>query len=155
MPKWLPKTRLYVSLDRFGLEGAAAVIEARVAELGGRPQQETVADRAARFSRRANLRTLQRNFLKNETGVHAAVNDFENFSVTLEATVSAMKATGVSLTTKRSNEFRIVSGIAPVNLIASFRPHYANVLDDAYLTLEIFKGFPRLPWLLRFNRGGN
>lgn len=83
------------------------------------------------------------------------MNFFENFSVTLEATVSAMKATGVSITTKRSNEFRIVSGIAPVNLIASFRPHYANVLDDAYLTLEIFKGFPRLPWLLRFNRGGN
>ena len=53
MPPWLPKTRLYVGLQRWGIEAAAAVIEARVAELGGNPREEIRAhphrhDQAAR-----------------------------------------------------------------------------------------------------------
>jgi hypothetical protein len=59
MPPWLPKTRLYVGLQRWGVQAAAAVIEARVAERGGNPRDETVEERAARFARAADLRQRQ------------------------------------------------------------------------------------------------
>ncbi len=48
MPAWLPKTQLYYGLERFGLDGAAGVIEARIQAQGGEPHVESVADRAAR-----------------------------------------------------------------------------------------------------------
>ena len=48
-PPWLPRTRLYFGLSKFGLQGAAAVIEKRIQELGGEPTVESVQDRAARL----------------------------------------------------------------------------------------------------------
>jgi hypothetical protein len=47
-PKWLPKNRLWIGLDRWGIESAAGVIEARVQEFGGKIKNETIADIAAR-----------------------------------------------------------------------------------------------------------
>ena len=55
VPPWLPKTRLWFGLDRFGLTGAAAVIEARIQELGGEPRVESITDRAARLQRARDL----------------------------------------------------------------------------------------------------
>lgn len=56
MPPWVPRTRLYVGLARWGLPGAAAVVEARVAERGGSTREESIEDRAARFKREADLK---------------------------------------------------------------------------------------------------
>lgn len=39
-PKWLPRYRLWNGLDRWGVGGAAAVIEARVQELGAEYQAD-------------------------------------------------------------------------------------------------------------------
>jgi hypothetical protein len=142
MPPWLPKTRLYVGLERWGIESAAAVIESRLAERGGQPYQETIGDRAARFARANKLKQLQTNFQKSEIGVRAANVAYEEFSAALEISTSKLKDVGVSLTTKRSNQLRIVSGISPINLIADFRPFYANDLEGAHLTLAYYKGFP-------------
>ena len=51
IPNWLPKARIWYNLERFGLDGAAAVLEARVQERGGTAVQETLADRAVRLRR--------------------------------------------------------------------------------------------------------
>jgi hypothetical protein len=140
MPPWLPKTRLYVGLERFGIESAAGVIESRVTERGGEAQQETVTDRAARFARAAKLKDMKREFQKSHVGVNASKKAYEDFSVALETL-----AASTNLKSQRSHQFRIVSGISPINLIADFHPVYSNVLDDAKLRLDYFKGFPQLP----------
>src|SRR5215813_6963323 len=51
IPPWLPKTRIWFDLERFGLNGAATLLEARVQEHGGTAVQETLADRAVRLRR--------------------------------------------------------------------------------------------------------
>jgi hypothetical protein len=51
LPKWLPKNKIWVGLDRWGEEGAASVIEARVQEFGGTPKEATAIDRANRLER--------------------------------------------------------------------------------------------------------
>ncbi len=51
VPKWLPRTQLWMGLERWGVNGAAGVIEARVQELGGAPAVESVEDRAKRLER--------------------------------------------------------------------------------------------------------
>src|SRR3990172_9377256 len=49
VPKWLPRTQLWVGFKRWGVVGTASVIEARIEELGGEPHEETVQERAARL----------------------------------------------------------------------------------------------------------
>src|SRR5262245_10017305 len=50
-PAWVPKTRIWYNLERFGLDGAAAVLESRIQDRGGNAVIETLADRAARLRR--------------------------------------------------------------------------------------------------------
>lgn len=46
-PKWLPRNRLWVGLERWGIESAASVIEAKVQEAGGTVLELSMADIAA------------------------------------------------------------------------------------------------------------
>ncbi|SRR6266571_1371518 len=48
-PQWLPPTRLWANLERFGVEGAAAAIDNRLAEEGAISQPETVEKKAERL----------------------------------------------------------------------------------------------------------
>jgi hypothetical protein len=48
VPEWLPRTRLWLDLERYGEEGAAAVIESRVQAAGGTPREETAIEIMAR-----------------------------------------------------------------------------------------------------------
>lgn len=72
VPKWLPKNRIWVGLDRWGVSGAASVIEARVQEAGGSPRSETVEDLAARLKREIAFSKERTRFLHSEDGVRAA-----------------------------------------------------------------------------------
>ena len=48
VPVWLPKNRLWIGLDRWGIEGAASIIDARIQEFGGDVKIETVTDKVQR-----------------------------------------------------------------------------------------------------------
>jgi hypothetical protein len=60
MPIWLPKTRIYFNLKRWGAKGLAPVIEAKIQELGGQNRAETLEDQAAKI-KRAIQREKERN----------------------------------------------------------------------------------------------
>ena len=47
LPDWLPRTRLYIGYERYGPQGAMAVIEERAALAGGRIAPDTVQSLAA------------------------------------------------------------------------------------------------------------
>lgn len=145
MPPWLPKTRLYVGLQRWGMEAAAAVIESRAAERGSNPREESVAERAERLRRARALKEKQEQFQSSEKGVQSAIASYEQFSCAIEEHVQRISETGIKLAAKRSQQFRIISGLPPCSTVCSFRPFYSNSLQDAHLLVEIFKGFPSLP----------
>ena len=145
MPPWLPKTRLYVGLERWGIEAAAAVVESRAAERGSNPREESVAERADRLRRARDLKEKQEQFQSTETGVQSAIQAYEGFSRAIEQHAEQISGAGIKITAKRSQEFRILTGLSPCNAICGFRPYYSNSLQDAYLLVDVFKGFPRLP----------
>jgi hypothetical protein len=66
IPDWLPKTRIWYDLPRFGLDGAAAVLAARVQDRGGTAVPETLPDRAARLQRDQEL-SQQRDAFQHAT----------------------------------------------------------------------------------------
>lgn len=45
LPNWVPKTRLWFGLERFGIEGAIAVIEAKIVDTGGEVKVLSTADK--------------------------------------------------------------------------------------------------------------
>jgi hypothetical protein len=55
LPAWLPKTRLWYNLERFGDAGLQAVIEQLIQERGGNTKPETLAERAERMQREIKL----------------------------------------------------------------------------------------------------
>jgi hypothetical protein len=98
VPPWLPKTRLWFGLERFGLEGLAAVIEARIQELGGGPTVESVSDRAARLQRSIELKETRQNFRDSDKGVRDAKAAFQRLITALEARCAEVAAAGGKLT---------------------------------------------------------
>ena len=145
MPPWLPKTRLYVGLQRWGIECAAATIEARATERGSTPHEETATERAARLRRSLDLKKKQKQFQSTEAGVQSAIQAYEDFSLAIEKHAESIVAAGVKIESKRSQEYRIVTGLRPCSMICSFSRYYINSLENTYLSVEIFKGIPHLP----------
>jgi hypothetical protein len=75
-PKWLPKARIWIGLERWGLDAAAGFIEARVQELGGSPHEESVEELAARLHKQNEFAEQRRNFLRSEPAVQLANTEF-------------------------------------------------------------------------------
>ena len=96
-PPWLPRTRLYFGLSKFGLQGAAAVIEKRIQELGGEPTVESVQDRAARLQRAQDLKTARKRFHDSEEGVRQANDAFKVLTSTLQIRASEIASANPSL----------------------------------------------------------
>lgn len=55
LPMWVPKTRLWYNLERFGDTGLLAVIEQLIQEQGGDTKPETLAERGERMQREIKL----------------------------------------------------------------------------------------------------
>ncbi|WP_322414432.1 hypothetical protein [Mesorhizobium huakuii] len=143
-PAWLPPTRLYVGFERWGLEGAAAVIEQRVLDEDGTSRPETVMESAARLKRATELKIAQQQFERSHEGTAKANAAYEEFSEALKAGTEVVRSSGVNVEYKTSQHFRIVS-CDPVNLICSWYPHYMNSIEDIDLHATFYKGFPELP----------
>lgn len=152
VPKWLPRTRLWIGLHRWGTSGAASVIEARVQEYGGEPREETVQDQAKRLARTMEFKERRNRFLTSDEGVSASKRAFEDIAAELQALVEGVSASGksVTLTLKRSGRHIVVLGFK-LGLSIIWRPKYANTLDDAELNVAIWDGHPPFPGIMRFD----
>jgi len=76
VPEWVPKTRLWYNLPRFGIKGAASLLEARIEERGGAAVEETIADRAARLQRAQKLAQDKQAFARSYEGVNASIEAY-------------------------------------------------------------------------------
>jgi hypothetical protein len=143
VPKWLPRTQLWLGLNRWGVAGAASVIEARVEELGGEPREETVAERAARLDRSLRFSERRHQFLTSYAGVKAANEEFEALGKEIERLIALIgeSLNSISLSMKTAPRQIVVLGLG-VGLSIDWQYTYSNTLDDAKLTLALWNGHP-------------
>ena len=144
IPQWLPKTQLYYGLDRFGLNGAAAVVEARIQELGGEPSIETIEDRAARLQRSKDLAQAKKQFRESEAGVDQAKEAFSELITAISEKISTIAKHNSSLSRlglKRFHGAWELSGIG-LTMMLDQKINYGDTLDGSQLTAAIFKGTP-------------
>ena len=65
LPKWIPKTYIWLDYPRFKTEGAIAVIEHKVKEAGGQIRPETIEDKAERLKRHIIAEKERKKFLES------------------------------------------------------------------------------------------
>ncbi len=108
LPKWVPSNRIWIGLDRWGLQGAASVIEARITEAGGEPRTETAFDQAVRMARQAGRQEERASFLHSERGVAAAEAEVSRLLDCVESDVAQInKAASLFRLTVQRRQMRI------------------------------------------------
>lgn len=151
VPKWLPRTQLWVGIKRWGISGAASVIEARIQELGGEPHEETVTERASRLERSLKFSERRQRFLGSEQGVSAANKEFDSLRIELEQLISIIKST-TSLSYKLKFVPQKIVILAPrfPAVSVDWRYHFANTLAEAQLDITLWNGHPPFPGVMHF-----
>lgn len=97
VPDWVPKPRLWYDWPRWGVKGAASVIEARIAELGARPREESVLDHAARMQREIEFQKQRRQFADSPAGVSQSDESFYKIAGEFERLRDEMATMGTEL----------------------------------------------------------
>lgn len=142
LPKWLPKNRIWIGLDRWGIEGAASVIEARVQEAGGSPKEETIKDRVNRLRNEIDAEKDRKQFLDSPEGVKFANDEVNKLFGFLEQAIknTSGSKSSVSLTISVGGRECAING---EGFSARFKWQllYSNVLSDSVLYLDLFDGY--------------
>lgn len=149
VPAWLPKNRLYVGLERWGIEGAAAAIEARFSELGGSVHAETLEGIAMRAAQKLDFKRRREEHLSTVGGVTAQRASYEAVCAELVSGVEKLKTLmpAIGLTVKQTNSggrgaLALLSN--PAAMSVTWRLQYSNVLEGANLEATLWRGHP--PW---------
>lgn len=141
VPKWLPRTRIWVGLDRWGLEGAASVIEARVQEAGGTPRKESVEERAARLKRELATERERQQFLNSSQGVKAALSETEILIQEIGRISQTIADPAAQLTFRFEFNDRMCALYSHgYTLTVAFHLQWANTLEQSSLRIALWKG---------------
>jgi hypothetical protein len=101
VPKWLPRNRIWIGLERWGIEHAATVIESRVQEAGGNPRELTVADIAQLAIDERRQAGERAAFLNSPEGVQAASREFDSLFDEVQRVCA--QSSGLLVNPKRNN----------------------------------------------------
>ena len=83
-PVWYPDTWIWGDLQRYGIDGAASVIEARVREVGGMIQSRSAVDDAIKLQHEIVFETERKTWRGSTEGVLRAQQELETLFVELK-----------------------------------------------------------------------
>jgi len=142
LPEWIPRTRIWIGLERWGIESAAGVIEARVQEAGGETHEESIQDHMARIERQRAFSEKREKFLFSQEGVDKADKEIRTlFSAVRENAESIsfeVHEEDTKMWTRRilnvlSSGFRVV---------LDWKIARNNTLRDSKLIISVYRGSP-------------
>ena len=140
-PNWLPKNRIWIGLERWGIDGAAGVIEARVQESGGELRPETAVVRAARVDREMRENREKKAFFESPEGVREAAEECRALLNALAELAHEIGETASGIrVSAQSDQRRCVIWANALSLHVAWRPQYTNTLADAKLVVHIAVG---------------
>lgn len=142
VPKWMPKTQLYVGLDRWGVEAAAAVIEAAVQRQGGEARPETSSDQADRMRRHRQFEQDQNNFRNGPSGIAAARTAWAMLKEELPQKTKALADGSLPITARVGREQEVFVYGLGAWMVVEWRQTYSNTLNSSFLSVEFWNGPP-------------
>lgn len=139
MPKWLPNTRIYFGFDKYGVEGLAPVIEAKVQESGGQVRSETLDDKLDKIKRTRQLHDERVRYLSSKDAYNDAINEIDILYLVIEKKINEIEKSEIvsfnNLKKDRHREFEV--NYLNYKLIFLWEICYRNILKDSKLTVEI------------------
>jgi hypothetical protein len=152
IPRWLPKTQIWIDLERWGLEGAASVIESRVQQEGGEPRVESIHDQAARIKRQRDCEEKRKKFLNSIEGVKCAEDNIQQlFNLTQSLIKKISSDNKIPLVAHRRDKFTLDFSSDNIWIALDWLRTWGNTLDNSKLRLRMTKGIPDRPRVLNFN----
>lgn len=150
VPDWLPAAQIWVDFNRFGIEGTAAVIEARIQDAGGQVHQETLEEHAQRTKRAIEFAKRREKFQWDE-GVRMAQQEVAKLKLALESRAEIVKnSSSIQLSvqhTRWGSVYLIGLGCA---LGVLWKQQVINHLRDAFLDVALFTHRPAGPGEFQF-----
>jgi hypothetical protein len=144
LPSWIPKKQSWLGFNRWGVEGMAAVIDARVQQAGGPTHEETPLERAQHLERERVFEEERQAFLNSQEGVRAAqselaklFNDIDRISNEINKTTRK-----ISIHLER-DEKNLVLSAHGLSLDVTWVLRSPNTLEKSALHVMLWRGlFP-------------
>jgi len=142
-PDWLPKNRIWIGLERWGIESAASVIESRVIEFDGTVHEETIEDIAAKRDLELKQKKKREQILDSSEGLALASNEIIQIKIEITNKVESIKerVSDWSINIIDNNQKICNVNSYGYHLTFQFHQVYFNSLHDSYLTIALFKGY--------------
>lgn len=146
VPKWVPKNRLWIGLDRWGIDGAAAAIEARVQESGGLPRVRSAAEQAAILEKHKKDDDARTAKLNSEYGVAKINGEVESLFTLIKEQAQSISAanTDIKMAATRVSARHLNLHSWGYHVYLSWEYAYANSLREAMMTVQLVR-LERLP----------
>lgn len=142
VPEWLPKPRLWYDWPRWGVKGAASVIEARIAELGGKAREESVLDHAARMNREAEFQKRRKEFARSPDGVRQSDESFYKIAGEFERLRDEMAKMGGELSMQVKRHALAIAVVGFEHGLSLDWQRYANTVEDCELRVGLWNAHP-------------
>lgn len=139
-PVWLPKTKIWFGLERFGISGAVAVIDARIQDQGGISGDETPSEKASRIARDEKLKAERTEFLESPDGFHLVQKELRSLFNYIRDEVARIKSSQNVIQTdfnqKSPDECYVSSSRR--NFVIIWSKQFANSLQYSALIVREF-----------------
>ena len=134
-PKWVPSTKIWYGYAKYGIDGLLATIDNRVTELGGRPKQDSVLERAARAEREREFTERKQLFANSVAGLKAAQEEVTRLGELLAKRVQQLAevSPGLGLEfAKNDSNWRSFAASSPLgSFVLYWQPTFSNSLTSA------------------------
>lgn len=134
-PKYLPVTRIYWDLVRFGYDGIAAVILNKVREMGGIARDESVQSRSDRYKRKLDFEKRLKLYYQTGEAVQDAKIEYIQIQKLFKETA---EASFIGLQFNVHSDYNIIwLGYDTFRLRIQWKYSFPNTLDESLLTIDI------------------
>ena len=141
-PKWLPKNRIWIGLERWGIDSAASVIEARVVEFEGIIKEESIEDKVAKKDLELKENKRREQLLDSPEGLSLATTEIKKMKSEIYSKVKSIKEKVPDWHINIVDNNQRICNVNSYGFHLTFQFHqfFSNSLQKSYLTIALFKG---------------
>ena len=141
LPPWVPKKQTWLGFDRWGVEGLAAVVDARVQQAGKAPDEETALERARRLERELVFEEERRGFLNSPEGVRSAQSELSKLFNDIDRISNEINKTTrkTSLRLERDEKHLVLSAHG-LSMDVTWVLRSPNTLEESSLQVMLWRG---------------
>jgi hypothetical protein len=141
LPPWIPKKQIWLGLDRWGAEGTAAVIEARVQQAGGTTHEETPLERAQHIEHEIALEEERKRFLHSQEGVRSAHSELSTLFDEIELISKNITKAAQKIPIRLDrDEKHLILSTRGFSLDLAWFLGSSNTLEQSSLHIMLWKG---------------